>query len=79
MSPLTSNRKSRPQNNLREPASGVDRELDSKKPIPALKTTEINTPQLPPDLAAIVSVWPDLPDHIKAAIKTLVQSVPKQG
>jgi hypothetical protein len=34
----------------------------------------INTSELPPDLAEIVAVWPDLPEHIKAAIKALVQT-----
>jgi hypothetical protein len=29
---------------------------------------------LPPDLAAVVKAWPRLPDHIKQAILTLVQT-----
>ena len=35
-----------------------------------------NTPQPPkdPDLALVVERWPNLPEYIKAAIKTLVNS-----
>ncbi|MHC4703385.1 MAG: hypothetical protein ACYTFQ_22695 [Planctomycetota bacterium] len=35
---------------------------------------EIDTSELPPDLVEIVAVWPQLPEHIKAAIKALVQT-----
>jgi hypothetical protein len=38
------------------------------------KQGEIDTSELPPDLAEIVSIWPELPGHIKAAIKALVQT-----
>jgi hypothetical protein len=38
------------------------------------KQGEIYTRHLPDDLAEIVAVWPELPEHIKAAIKALVHS-----
>jgi hypothetical protein len=38
------------------------------------KTAKNLAETLPADLAEIVAVWPDLPVHIKAAIKALVQT-----
>ncbi len=38
------------------------------------KQAKIDTSELPSDLAEIVAVWPELPEHIKAAIKTLTES-----
>jgi hypothetical protein len=43
------------------------------------KPDEIDTSRLPSDLAEIVAVWPDLPEHIKAAIKALVQTHIREG
>jgi hypothetical protein len=41
----------------------------------------VDAPNAPidPDLALIQDRWSDLPEHIKAAIKALVQSVAKGG
>jgi hypothetical protein len=38
------------------------------------KQAEIDTQNLLPDLAEIVTIWPELPEHIKAAIKALIQT-----
>jgi len=38
------------------------------------KQGKIDTSELSQDLAEIVAVWPKLPEHIKAAIKALVQA-----
>jgi len=37
------------------------------------KQTKIDPQKLSKDLAQIVNVWPESPEHIKAAIKALVQ------
>jgi len=37
------------------------------------KQGKIDTSELPADLAEIVAVWPELPEHIKAAIRALIQ------
>ena len=38
------------------------------------KTGQNEPVELPSDLTEIVTVWPELPEHIKAAIKALVQT-----
>jgi hypothetical protein len=43
------------------------------------KQGQIDIQELPSDVAEIVTCWPNLPEHIKAAIKALVQSAAKQG
>jgi hypothetical protein len=32
-----------------------------------------------PDLALVVEHWPDLPEHLKEAIKSLVETTSKKG
>jgi hypothetical protein len=38
------------------------------------KTGQNEPVELSSDLAEIVAVWPELPEHIKAAVKALVQT-----
>jgi hypothetical protein len=38
------------------------------------KQGEIDTLELPTELAEIVAVWSELPEHIKAAINALIQT-----
>jgi len=44
-----------------------------------LKTGQHRPQELPSDLAEIVAVWPELPEHIKAAINALVQTHSNQS
>ena len=42
------------------------------------KRAESQPQNLPPDLAEIVAVWPELPGHIRQAIRMLVQGYSKE-
>ncbi|MHC4638042.1 MAG: hypothetical protein ACYTBV_11145 [Planctomycetota bacterium] len=39
------------------------------------KQPKIDTSELPQDLVEIIAVWPELPEHIKAAVMALIRTV----
>ena len=69
MSPLGKNAKSKKQKDLQQDDTGAYKPAYKQNP----KTGQKEIESLPPDLAQIISVWGDLPEHIKAAIKTLAE------
>jgi len=73
--PSPQNDKHRSGNDLEQGSSGAYKPAYKRTP----KTPDISMSQMPSELAKIVTVWPGLPEHIKAAIKALVQSAAKQG
>jgi len=48
----------------------MDTPVDTKIP----KRSQKSSPNLPDDLAEIVMIWPELSEHIKAAIKALIET-----
>ena len=56
-----------------ENVSPANKEL-TKTENPVFDTSLANLLQKYPDLVAVVKAWPNLPEHVKRAIKTLVQT-----
>jgi len=59
---------------LETQGSGAYKPAYKKNPKTGGKQGEVDTQNLSSDLAEIVTVWPELPEHIKAAIKALIQT-----
>ena len=74
MSPLNEDDKGPKSKDLANADPVVDRKTDSKKPKTLQNQARIDTSRLPPELAEIIAVWSELPEHIKAAIKALIQA-----
>ena len=74
MSPLLQDGKATQSKDLPNAQTPLDRITDSKGQSQAQKQAK----NLPDDLAEIIAVWPQLPVHIKAAIKALVQTHNKE-
>jgi len=74
MSPLAEDRKGSSGKGLVVGDSVVDSKTDSKKPETVPNQAKIDTSELPPELSEITAAWPELPEHIKATILTLVRA-----
>jgi hypothetical protein len=74
MSPLVKNDKDVNNKDLANNNSVMDRKTDRKNIKTIEKQGKIDTSELPSDLAEIVALWPELPEHIKAAIKALIET-----
>ena len=71
---MTQNNNDSKSKDLQRQQSGAYKPAYKQIPKIAENQDKNDTSELTPDLAEIVSVWPELPEHIKAAIKALVQT-----
>lgn len=67
---MDENHNSRNSKDLHRNEKGAYKPAYKKNP----KTAETQPENLSPDLTEIVAVWSELPEHIRAAIKALVQT-----
>jgi hypothetical protein len=67
---LTQNDNCKESKDLQQDESGAYKPAYKENP----KMAENQADSLSPDLAEIVRLWPELPKHIQAAIKALVDS-----
>ena len=65
---MSENDKATNNKDLPQAGSGAYKPAYKQNP----KTGQNEPVELPSDLAEIVAVWPELPEHIQAAIKALV-------
>jgi hypothetical protein len=62
-----------PDKDLQNQPQGQCTKRRTQQPQENPKPASNQAETLPPDLAEIVAVWPELPGHIKAAVQALVQ------
>ena len=73
-SQLPKNTKDCKNKDLQQGKSGAYKPAYKQNPKTAEKQPKIDTSELPSDLTKIIAIWPELPEHIKAAIKAMIET-----